>query len=183
MKIEQIKIEKLIPYANNARTHSDEQIAQLAGSIQLVGFRDPVEIDENNTIVVGHGRVLAARKLGMEEVPCIRHHFKNEGEMKSYIIANNKIALNSGWDDELLKIELEGLSPAESLATGFTPDEINLLFRAWDSDIEKMDNIEPKDSIAKEKIVISCDPDNKDFVWEKVTNLIDSLGLEDVIVS
>ena len=183
MKIEQVAIEKLIPYANNARIHSDEQVAQLAGAIQLLGFRDPVEIDENNTILVGHGRVLAARKLDMDKVPCIRHDNMTEGEKKSYILANNKIALNSGWDEELLKIELEGLSSAESNATGFTTDEINLLFRAWDSDIEKMDGIEPKDSLAKEKIYIACNPENKDFIWEKVTNLIDSLGLEDVEVS
>ena len=183
MKVIQVKVEKLIPYANNARTHSDAQVTQIASSIREFGFNNPILVDENHGVIAGHGRLLAAKKLELDTVPCIVLEGLTESKKRAFIIADNKIALNSGWDEELLRLELEGLSDAEQFATGFSPEEFNLLFRAWDSDIEKMDGIEPKDSLAKEKIIISCNPDNKDMVWEKVTNLIDSLGLEDVIVS
>ena len=176
MQIEFIEIDKLIPYANNARTHSDEQIAQLAGVIQLVGFRDPVEIDENNTILVGHGRVLAGRKLNMDKVPCVRHIDMDEGKKKSYIIANNKIALNSGWDEELLKLELGGLTDIEQIATGFNADELNLLFNGWNSDIEIPEH-NPADELVKSlKLIIN--KEEYEFAKEVVTKALDLAGIE-----
>ena len=108
--IEQIEIAKLIPYANNARTHSEEQIAQIAASIREFGFNNPVLIDEQSTIVAGHGRVLAARKLELDIVPCIRLNHLSDNQKKSYIIADNKIALNAGWNEELLALELNELT-------------------------------------------------------------------------
>lgn len=109
MQIELINIEKLIPYAMNARTHSDAQVAQIAGSIKEFGFTNPALIDENDGLIAGHGRLLAARKLGITEIPCIRLSHLNEIQKKAYILADNRIALNSGWDVELLKVELEKL--------------------------------------------------------------------------
>ena len=183
MQVEQVQVNKLIPYANNARTHSEAQVAQIAASIRAFGFNNPVLIDEESTIIAGHGRVLAAQALEMSDVPCIRLTHLTPSQRKAYIIADNKIALNSGWDEELLKLELEGMTDIEQIATGFSPEELNLLFNGWQSDIDRMDNIDAKDTTAKEKIVITCESDEKDLLWEKITNLIDDLGLHNVEVS
>jgi DNA modification methylase len=126
MLIEQIGIETLIPYANNARTHSDAQVAQIAASIREFGFNNPVLIDEQSSIIAGHGRVLAARKLELDSVPCIRLNHLSETQRRAYIIADNKLAMNAGWDDELLALEFEGLGEEgfDLELTGFTLDEI-----------------------------------------------------------
>ena len=113
MKIEKVKLEKLIPYARNSRTHSDEQVAQVAASIREFGFTNPVLIDSEDGIIAGHGRVMAARKLEMTEVPCIRLGHLTETQKRAYIIADNKLALNSGWDDEMLGLELADLREAD----------------------------------------------------------------------
>ena len=106
MQIEQIDIEDLIPYAMNARTHSDAQVAQIAGSIKEFGFNNPVLIDSDNGLIAGHGRVMAGRKLGLKQVPAIRLGHLTDLQKKAYILADNRIALNSSWDVELLKTEL-----------------------------------------------------------------------------
>jgi DNA modification methylase len=126
MLIEQIGIETLIPYANNARTHSEAQVAQIAASIREFGFNNPVLIDEQSSIIAGHGRVLAARKLELDSVPCIRLNHLSETQRRAYIIADNKLAMNAGWDDELLALEFEGLGEEgfDLELTGFTLDEI-----------------------------------------------------------
>lgn len=123
------KIKELIPYCNNSRTHSDEQVLQIASSIKEFGFTNPVLIDDQDGIIAGHGRVLAAQKLKMEEVPTITLSDLSEAQKKAYIIADNKLALNSGWDDELLKIELEQLKELDfDLGLiGFSDDELALL--------------------------------------------------------
>lgn len=113
MEIELLSVEKLIPYVNNARIHGDEQVAQVAASIQEFGFTNPVLIDAKNGIIAGHGRVLAARKLGMKEVPCIRLTSLTEAQKKAYIIADNKLALNSSWDHELLAAEITFLKESD----------------------------------------------------------------------
>lgn len=129
MQVEQIGIETLIPYANNARTHSDEQVAQIAASIREFGFNNPVLIDEQSSIIAGHGRVLAARKLELDAVPCIRLNHLSETQRRAYIIADNKIAMNAGWDEELLALELTELTEfgVNMDLTGFTVDEIAVL--------------------------------------------------------
>ena len=106
----EIEVDKLIPYAKNARNHSDLQIAQIAASIKEFGFNDPIEIDEDNMILAGHGRVLAARKLGLSKVPFVKIEGLSKAQKQAYILTNNKLALNSDWDNELLKIELHDLS-------------------------------------------------------------------------
>ena len=130
MKIETVDIEKLIPYARNSRTHSDEQVAQIAGSIREFGFTNPVLIGVDNDIIAGHGRVMAARKLGLAEVPCIRLAHLTDTQRRAYVIADNKLALNSGWDEELLKVELLSLRDEENFdldLIGFSEDELAAL--------------------------------------------------------
>ena len=108
-QIETLDINSLIPYARNARTHSEAQIAQIAGSIKEFGFTNPILIDKDNGIIAGHGRVAAARKLNLSQVPCIRLEHLSETQRKAYILADNKIATNSEWDRDLLRVELEEL--------------------------------------------------------------------------
>lgn len=126
MNIVQIKIESLIPYVNNARTHSDVQVAQIAGSIKEFGFNNPVLIDEESGIIAGHGRVLAARKLNLNTVPCIKLNHLSPAQRKAYILADNKLALNAGWDNDILRLELADLKELDidTDLTGFTLDEI-----------------------------------------------------------
>ena len=102
-------VEALIPYARNSRTHSDEQVAQIAASIREFGFTNPVLVDNGGGIVAGHGRVMAARKLGMAEVPTVNVGWLNEQQRRAYVIADNQLALNAGWDDEALAAELSAL--------------------------------------------------------------------------
>ena len=104
------KVSDLIPYVNNSRTHSDEQINQVASSIKEFGFTSPVLIDESGGIIAGHGRVQAASKLSLSEVPCITLEGLTEAQKKAYIIADNKLALNSGWDFDKLRLEIETIS-------------------------------------------------------------------------
>src|SRR6185437_12741353 len=107
--IEQWSIERLIPYARNARTHSDAQVAQIAGSIREWGWTTPVLVDESGMLIAGHGRVLAARQLGLTEIPVMVARGWTEAQKRAYVIADNKLALNAGWDVELLKVELTDL--------------------------------------------------------------------------
>lgn len=126
--VETIDIESLIPYARNSRTHSDSQVAQIAASIKEFGFTNPVLVDADSGIIAGHGRVLAARKLKLAEVPCIRLAHLTETQKRAYVIADNKLALNSVWDAELLQIELLGLKDDsfELDLLGFDANELNL---------------------------------------------------------
>lgn len=126
MKITHKRIEELIPYVNNSRKHSDAQVAQIAASIKEFGFTNPVLVDGENGIIAGHGRLLAARKLGLTEVPTIELAHLNETQLKAYVIADNRLALNAEWDNELLTIELNALLQ-DGFALellGFDPDEI-----------------------------------------------------------
>ena len=183
LKITYKPANELIPYARNSRTHSDEQINQIASSIREFGFRQPVLIDGDNGIIAGHGRVLAAMRLNLEEIPTVDGSDLTENQKRLYVIADNKIALNAGWDEEILKVELESFTDAEQLITGFNAEELNLLFNGWHSDIDRMDNIDAKDTSAKEKIIIVCEENEKPLLREKITNLIDDLGLHNVEVN
>lgn len=138
MKITQKKVTELIPYINNSRTHSDEQVAQIAASIKEFGWTNPILVDGDKSIIAGHGRLLAARKLGMDTVPTIELANLTETQKKAYIIADNKLALNAGWDDQLLTIELNDLM-ADGFALellGFDKDELNNLLN-FDENEEK----------------------------------------------
>ena len=108
-KLEQVPIDKLVPYARNARTHSKEQIAQLRASLREFGFVSPAVIDADYNILVGHGRITAAREEGYETVPCVFAENLTEAQKRAYILADNQLALNAGWDDEMLSVELSDL--------------------------------------------------------------------------
>lgn len=161
-----VSINELIPYARNSRTHSDEQIAQVASSIKEFGFTNPVIIDEDNGIIAGHGRVMAAKLLSFDDVPCIQVTGWSEAQKKAYVIADNKLALNSGWDQSMLKIELqelEGMDFDLSL-TGFNFDELgDLLVEDEEMEFEpateeeqgKLDELEPK--------MVNCPHCDRDF--------------------
>ena len=132
MKIEQVAVTALIPYAKNSRTHDDAQIAQIAASIKEFGWTNPILVDGERGIIAGHGRLMAARKLGMTEVPVIELKDLTPTQKKAYIIADNRLALNAGWDDQLLTIELnELLEDKFSLdLLGFNADELNALLNS-----------------------------------------------------
>ena len=125
-KIETISIDDLIPYVNNARTHDEAQVAQIAASIKEFGFNNPILIDSKSGIIAGHGRLAAARKLGLKEVPAIRLGHLTDVQRKAYIIADNKLALNAGWDNELLGIEIMDLKEFgfDIDLLGFSEDEL-----------------------------------------------------------
>ena len=124
--IKEIETKNLIPYANNSRTHSEEQVAKIASSIKEFGFLNPIITDGKQGIIAGHGRVMAAQLLGIDKLPCIEASHLTEAQKKAYIIADNRLALDAGWDNDLLKIELEGLQELDFdlELTGFTEIEL-----------------------------------------------------------
>lgn len=151
IKIQYKATEDLIPYARNSRTHSAEQVAQIAASIREFGWTNPVLIDGENGIIAGHGRVLAAHKLGETQVPTIELSHMSDTQKRAYIIADNKLALNAGWDDEMLALEIEDLKDVgfDLSFTGFTIDDINALKTpdfdvATEDDQGKLDQLDPK---------------------------------------
>jgi hypothetical protein len=127
MKIEQIPTEKLIPYARNAKKHDAAQVSKLAGSIREFGFNNPVLIDAQNGIIAGHGRVMAAQKLELKDVPCIRLGHLTDTQRRAYILADNKLAeIGGGWDEELLGLELAELRDTnfDLELMGFSEEEL-----------------------------------------------------------
>ncbi len=151
-------ITKLIPYARNARTHDDKQIAQIAASIKEFGFLSPIIVSGDNTILCGHGRFYAAQKLGLSKVPCIKEEYLTETQKRAYIIADNKLSLNAGWDNEMLAVELSELQGADfdvSL-TGFDETEIAELF-ADDNDDAKDDDFDVEGELEKPPVTKSGD--------------------------
>jgi len=135
-KVERRSIDALIPYARNARTHSEEQVAQIAASIREWGWTVPVLVDETGGIIAGHGRVLAARKLGLAEVPVMVAAGWSEAQRRAYVLADNKLALNAGWDTELLRLEVSDLQAMDFDAglIGFSAHELGEMFAPGGSD-------------------------------------------------
>ena len=119
-----VRVEDLVPYALNSRTHSDEQVAQLAASIREFGFTNPILIDEAHNLIAGHGRVLAARKAQMESIPAVVVTGLDDRRRRALVIADNKLALNAGWDEEALRVELEDLAGDFGELMGFSEDEL-----------------------------------------------------------
>ena len=140
MKITVKKVDSLIPYVKNSRTHSPDQVAQIAASIKEFGWTNPILVDGDNGIIAGHGRLMAARKLGHKEVPTIELSELTETQKKAYIIADNRLALNAGWDNEMLTIELNDLL-ADGFALellGFDPNEIDSLLTPEEEEIKEV---------------------------------------------
>ena len=125
-QIEALPVTSLVPYAKNSRTHSDEQVAQVAASIKEFGFTNPILVDGDNVLIAGHGRLLAAQRLGLNEVPCIRLSHLTESQKRAYVIADNKLAMNAGWDDDLLMLEIGDLKDEgfDVSLTGFSEEEL-----------------------------------------------------------
>lgn len=137
-----INIDELIPYANNARTHSKDQINKLRSSLREFGFINPILIDKDYNILAGHGRVMAAREEGIKEVPCVLVEHLTEAQKKAYILADNRLAMDAGWDDEMLALELENLKELDfdMDLTGFDAAEIDELFsNIHDKDVQDDD--------------------------------------------
>ena len=129
-ELQLVPISKLVPYVNNARTHSPEQIVKLRSSLREFGFINPVIIDRDYGVIAGHGRIAAAKEEGITEVPCVFADHLTEAQKKAYIIADNRMAMDAGWDEELLRVEIESLQAADfdPLLTGFDADELAELF-------------------------------------------------------
>ena len=149
-----VDIDKLIPYANNARTHSPEQINKLRSSLREFGFINPVIIDRDYNIIAGHGRVMAAREENLKEVPCVFADHLTEAQKKAYIIADNRMALDAGWDEEMLRVELEALNAqAFDLSfTGFDQDELERLFRDENQEKVTEDDFDVDEELSKPAI-------------------------------
>jgi ParB-like chromosome segregation protein Spo0J len=150
-KVEQWSIDRLIPYANNARTHSAEQVAQIAASIKEWGWTTPVLVDEQGSIIAGHGRTLAAHKLKMTEIPVMVAEGWSDAKKRAYIIADNKLAMNAGWDNEMLALELGQIGELgfDLDLTGFKAEEIQALHTpdfepGTEEDQGKLDELDPK---------------------------------------
>ena len=144
MKIQEVAVNKLIPYAKNSRTHSPEQVGQIAASIKEFGFRNPILVDGVG-IIAGHGRLLAAQKLGLDKVPTIDCSDMTESQKKAYIIADNKLAMNAGWDNAMLTIELKDLEDEgfDLTLTGFDDKELDALLNV----IEGTDGLTDEDAV------------------------------------
>ena len=157
------KVSDLIPYVNNSRTHSDEQVNQVASSIKEFGFTSPVLIDEKGGIIAGHGRVMAAKKLNLEEVPCITLEGLTEAQRKAYIIADNQLPLNAGWDLDKLKLEIDTLTELDFDIDLLGFDDSFLDAIAFDEDFDagteeeqgQLDELDPK--------YVDCPHCNKKF--------------------
>src|ERR1700733_10853011 len=147
-RIEIVEVERLEPSARNARTHSEKQIAEIAGSMKAFGFMVPVLVDTDKVIIAGHGRVLAARKLGLERVPVIVVNHLTEAEKRAYALADNKIALNADWDEALLRVELEALTEEgmDLAVAGFSQQEFNELIDELESQVREPDEDEVPDA-------------------------------------
>jgi ParB-like chromosome segregation protein Spo0J len=172
------KTEELIPYALNSRTHSEAQVAQIAASIREFGFTNPILLDGENGILAGHGRVMAARVLALDAVPTIEISNLTDGQKKAYVITDNKLALNAGWDDEILKLELQSLNDSHQMLTGFDASELNILFNGWQPEID----VKEKDGTNLDGITrtikISVSQDEETMALEAITNALDSAGVE-----
>ena len=161
-EMKMVSTSKLIPYVNNARTHSQEQVNKLRGSLREFGFINPVIIDSDFNVIAGHGRLMAAKEEGIEEVPCVLVDYLTEAQKKAYILADNRYAQDAGWDEELLRLEIESLEGMDfdvSL-TGFNEDEIADLFADGESTGAEDDDFDLSDALEKAAFVETGD------VWQ-----------------
>ena len=154
-EMKMVSVDKLIPYVNNARTHSQEQVNKLRGSLREFGFINPVIIDADYNVIAGHGRLMAAKEEGIEEVPCVLVDYLTEAQKKAYILADNRYAQDAGWDEELLRLEIESLEGMDfdvSL-TGFNEDEIADLFAETSTTGAEDDDFDLSDALEKAAFV------------------------------
>lgn len=179
LQIEWREVEALIPYARNARTHSDEQVAQIAASMQEFGWTNPVLVDGSNGIIAGHGRILAARKLSHERVPCIELSHLTEAQKRAYVLADNKLAENASWDNELLGLELGDLQGEgfDLDLTGFGDEELKNLL---DQEQGTEDPGDGEDYSPALEVAVECDSEEEQ---ESVYNLLTEKGYKCRVLS
>lgn len=153
-EMERVPVAKLIPYINNARTHSPEQIKKLRASLREFGFVNPVIIDRDYNVIAGHGRIMAAKEEGITEVPCVYADHLTEAQKKAYILADNRMALDAGWDEEMLRVEIEALREMEfdPMLAGFDEKELEALY-AGDGDEAKDDDFDLSAALEKASFV------------------------------
>ncbi len=153
-----VDVAKLIPYVNNARTHNSQQILKLRSSLREFGFINPVIIDRDYNVIAGHGRILAAKEEGIREVPCVFVDYLTPAQKKAYILADNRMAMDAGWDEELLRVEIESLQGADFdiALTGFDEKDIAELFAGEDGDAED-DNFDVDSELKKPPVTKSGD--------------------------
>ena len=154
-EMKMVSISKLIPYVNNARTHSQEQVNKLRGSLREFGFINPVIIDNDYNVIAGHGRLMAAKEEGIEEVPCVLVDYLSEAQKKAYILADNRYAQDAGWDEEMLRVEIEALEGMDFDVsfTGFDEDEIADLFADIEGTGAEDDDFDLSDALEKATFV------------------------------
>lgn len=179
LKILYRPVNDLIPYANNARTHSEEQVNQIASSIKEFGFNNPILVDEQGGVIAGHGRLKAAKKLGLKVVPTIELSGLSDPQKKAFILADNRIALNSGWDIDLLRIELQELQDTDlAPVTGFSDEELNALLCETAKPAEEEEKPEKEEPEADSfNLTLSIPIEYK----KQVQDFVKSFGLEDLI--
>jgi len=150
--IEYVAMDRLTPYARNSRTHSEDQVRQIAASIREFGFTNPVLIDGEGTIIAGHGRVLAASHLQMKDVPCIKLDYLTEAQRRAYVIADNKLALNAGWDIDLLHLTIKELADEQySIGLlGFDASELAQILDPVDKTFDTYELSEQDNALSKE---------------------------------
>ena len=150
-----VAVSKLIPYVNNARTHSAEQVMKLRSSLREFGFINPVIIDREYNVIAGHGRIMAAKEEGIKEVPCVFVDYLTEAQKKAYILADNRMALDAGWDEELLRIEIESLEDMDFDVglTGFSEDELAELYGEDNQSEVEDDDYDLSDALEKAAFV------------------------------
>ena len=174
----------LKPYENNARTHSPEQVEQLTKSIKQFGFNNPILVQDDLTVVAGHGRLLAAKKLGLEKVPVIKLKHLTKEQVKAYVLADNKLALNAGWDDEILKAELLAIQEAGEVdmeAIGFSDEEMKALIDGVEVEDEETNKDRPEYSKKIDTPVYTPKGDKPDLGMlvdpSKTTDLLQKIAL------
>lgn len=185
MKIETRKLDDLIPYARNARTHSEAQVAQIAASLHEFGWMNPVLVDGQNTIIAGHGRVLAARKLrdarsaiarwkDLDLVPVVQHDALTDAQRRAFIIADNKLALNAGWDIDMLGTELTELraSGVDMDLLGFDASELKSMF-ALDDETPPRDNV----TVGGDRFLLQIECDSEEQLQRLFHEMQEERGL------
>ena len=169
LKIDYVATDDLIPYIHNSRTHSEAQIKQIAASIREFGFTNPILIDDEGTIIAGHGRVMAAKVLQLDQVPTITLGALSDAQRKAYVIADNKLALNAGWDTEVLLAEIESLQDLnfDTQLLGFSADEL--------SEMLNIEEIELKEESYAEifNVIVEC---GDEMEQEKIFNQLEAEG-------
>lgn len=186
-RVEEWSVDDLIPYARNARKHSAEQVEQLAASIDRFGFTIPVLAAEDGTIIAGHGRVMAAQRLGLSTVPVLVARGWSDEQRKAYTLADNRLAENATWDDDLLRIELGELRDAGMDATflGFSTHELDTIFNGWEASEKKIAAVDANaagDGELYADIKVRCLQADKAGVMEALKDALAESGYEGVTI-